>query len=226
MTKPPIAAAPQALTNLAPPARQAVTLDPYRAFLFRQLKRIQARGGSPADIGDYLKHVEDHPGVRFAVEEPPEDPNAPGMVRGLSQQVLQGVTFGFGDEALGTLYGLLSGEGGQAGRDLYRAELASFRQQHKGAAIGSNIAGAALTLPLLPLKAIAAGGAGAAALTGAGFGALAGAGEAEGGLSERAQAALLAAPFGAATGMGAQVVGGVLGRVMGNVGPKVSQFVT
>jgi len=216
---------PQALGQMQAPVRQAVQLDPYRAFLFRQLKRIQARGGSAADLGDYLKHVEDHPGVRFAIEEPVDDPTNPGMVRGLSQQLLQGVTFGFGDEALGTLYGLLSGEGGQAGRDLYRSELASFRGQHKGLAIGANIAGAVGTLPLLPLKAMAAGGAARTALVGAGFAGLAGAGEAEGNLSDRAKAALIAAPFGAATALGMQAAAGVLGPIVGKVGRAGQQLV-
>jgi hypothetical protein len=176
----------------------------YNDFLMRQSMRIAANGGSEADIGDYIKHAEKL-NIKNAIEPAPEpDPAAPSFLRGLSQQILQGVSFNFGDEALGTLSGIMAGVGGQEGRNLYRTELEAFRAAHPAVSIGANIAGAA-AMPVGAAPRVLAWGVKSktvAALIGGTFGALASAGEATGGLAERAPAA----------GAGA-VVGGALGAV-------------
>jgi hypothetical protein len=177
--------------------------NPYNDFLMRQSMRIVANGGSEADIGDYIKHAEKM-NIRNAIEPAPEQPDAPTFLRGLSQQILQGVSFNYGDEALGTLSGVMAGVGGQEGRNLYRQELEAFRSAHPAVAIGANIAGAAAMPVGAAPRVLAWGGKTAAALIGGTFGALAASGEATGSATERLPAA------------GA---GGVAGGVLGVAGP-------
>ena len=159
------------------------------------------RGATPQSVQHYLDL---ELGTRPVT--PPSDP-APdtietGFVRGMSMAMLQGVTFGFGDEALGALSGTLAGVGARAGIDQYRAEYDAWRSVNRKKALAAEVVGAIPTAFLT---------AGAAPLTvgrtlglGAAVGAVSGAGNAQGdfsieGLSERARSALLGAGLGAAT---------------------------
>lgn len=214
-------------TPVQPSSGPPQNYTPYQKHLWSMAQRIKARGGSPADFADYVRHAEDRPGLRVAVEPPTEDPvEIPGIGRGLVMNVVQGATFGFGDEALGSIWGLAnSGETAQSGRDLYRQQLAAFRQQHGNLANVAQFAGGFL----VPLGAAGVGfktavrglSKAATVLVGAGAGAVAGAGEATGGLSDRAKAALVGAGFGAAIGgVGAPLVAG-LARGAGSIASKV-----
>lgn len=220
----------QTVAAAPPPTgpQQVPELSPYQAFLFRQSMRITARGGSMGDVADYIQHAEQHH-IKSAVAPKYGDAEMPGMVRGLSQQVLQGATFGFGDEALGTLYGFLSGEGGQAGRDLYRAEIAMFTDAHKKSAILAQLVGAGALGPLGILgRGAGIGGKIAGAVVGGAAAATQGAGDQPGDLSARAKAALMAAPFGAAAGVAAPAVakyaGVAIASMFNKVGPAVQPF--
>lgn len=202
------------LVRVAASEERPVKATPYQEHLWRMANRIWARGGSDADVVTYLRHAAQNEKALRAAIEPTSSPDVavPGMIQGISQQLLQGVTFGFGDEALGTLYGLLSGEGGQEGRDLYRAQLSLFRQANPKTALAANVLGAAALPVGVAGRALASGGKLAAGAIGAGAAALAGAGEAEGGLSERAKQALQAAPFGFALGAAAPAVGSLAAK--------------
>ena len=210
-------------TAVAPPKRKV--LSAYQEFLYRQALRITARGGSLGDVADYLQHAEQRP-IR-AVVEAQQDPTVdrdPGVIRGLAQQVLQGVTLFYGDEALGSLYGFLQGNP-QMGRDLYRQELAAFQAQRPLVASAAQLAGAValpLAAPFRAAKALGAGQTLAAGTVGAGVGAVAGAGATEGDLSDRAKAALWSAPFGFALGAATVPVARVAGEVAQAVGRRVA----
>lgn len=135
------------------------------------------------------------------------EPDAPSTMRGLSMALVQGATFGFGDEAVGTMLGLMTAEGdiferASKGIKDYREEYAAWRDQNKGLALGAEIVGG-----------LATGGAGAAGkgalnlmARGAGFGALGGAGAVDTAelswdmVGDRFKGALTGAGLGAATG--------------------------
>jgi len=197
------------------PVQPSRARTPYEDFKYRMALRVLQRGGTLDDVQIYLDHLEERgEAAQRAFGAAPEalPEAAPGLVGGLSQQVLQGVTFGFGDEAVGSLYGLVvMGGDAQAGRDIYRASLAAFREQHPVASTAANIGGAALALPAGVAGALGRGGLTAGAAFGAGAGGLAAAGEAEGGLGER----LAAAPIGAAGGTLLGSIAGPLTRVVG-----------
>lgn len=220
------------MTTPVQPSGPPSHYTPYQQHLWRMAQRVKARGGSPADFADYVRHAEER-NIHVAVEPPTEDPvEVPGVGRGIAMNALQGVTFGFGDEALGSLWGIVNaGETAQSGRDLYRQQLAAFRQQHGTIANAAQFAGGFL----VPLGALGVAGRGAkgvvqaaskttAALVGAGAGAVAGAGEATGGLSDRAKAALVGAGFGAVIGgVGASLVTG-LARATGRGASRVASW--
>lgn len=218
MTTPLVPTQPASSTFATPtPVRPTPKLTPYQEFLYRQGLKITARGGSLADVADYLGHAEQR-NIRHVVEAqntPNVDVEAPGMVRGLSQQVLQGATFFFGDEALGSLYGMASGTGAQDGRDYYRAELSAYREKNPILSVAANVAG----MTLIPLTAVAAVLGGGGKVAAAGVGAVAGgasaAGEATGGLSERAKSALGGATLGAVLGAASVPVSRAIGKAVG-----------
>lgn len=226
----PIPADVTAVAPSIPPAKRVPSnYTPYGQYLWRQAQRIKMRGGTDADIGRYLRDVEGQ-NLQAVIEDVPEMPGPLGLPLGFVQHVMQGVTFGFGDEALGTLVGLLSDDlSAQEGRDLYRAQLASYQDRHRAMAFGGQLAGAAM----LPAGVLARGGKIASGLFGAGAAGLAGAGEAEGGLSERARQALAVAPMGFATGAvlppilrGAAKLPGKLSNAVMRVTPQARERLT
>lgn len=213
-TQPPKAAPP------SPP-------DAYESFLGRQAARIFARGGSEQDLVAYLDHVEGLPGVRRAiVGGGSEDAAAVAgklpqhgyidfaanmeelgsgtrVARGLSMRALQGLTSGFGDEAMGALLGLTTGKGSSGGIDEYRAELERFSKEHGISGAVAEFVGMGLQLAVAK-KVIGPGALSSPTAVGAAQGALYGAGDATGSPSDRAMSAII----GGATG-------GVLGAVIG-----------
>jgi hypothetical protein len=136
--------------------------------------------------------------------------------------IMHGATFGLSDELLGTAGGWLSGKGGQAGRDVARAQLARAREEQPvmstvNEIIGGGGTGALLGLASAPLLAGTAIGQRVAQLPmltrtiggGAVGGAVGGAAEAEGGLRERAGGAAWGTALGAALPVGFTAAGGV-----------------
>jgi hypothetical protein len=192
------------------PAR---SLSPfYRRYLKEQLAAIGPDDGAKRQ---FLSAEFRRP-MSAPVIDPIEisEPDVPDNMRGLSMAVVQGATFGFGDEAVGAMLGLMTAEGdfferASKGIKDYREEYAAWRDQNKGLALGAEIVGG-----------LATGGAGAAGkgalnlmARGAGFGALGGAGAVDNTelswdmVGDRFKGALTGAGLGAATG-GLLSVGG------------------
>jgi hypothetical protein len=138
----------------------------------------------------------------------------PDFILGAARSALHGASFGFDDEAVGSLYGLVTGVGAQVGRDTYRAQLQAFHDQNPGTDLGMQIAGgiasgggAVAGAKALAPKALAwlasmpgvIKAVGSAGLGGAAFGA----GDATGGVAERLPAAARGGATGAVFGAGA-----------------------
>lgn len=183
-------------------------LSPYQEFLYRQWGRIKARGGTDQDWANYVQHAERLP-LRNVLNTP-KDPDlgtpTPGVISGTLMSAFQGLSFGWGDEAIGGLAGLatLATGGGleraeqrrQQTTAGFREQRTAFRQARPKTAIAGEIAGAipsagaaaarlgVRVAPSVGRAALAAAGTGAAA------GALAGAGETDGPISDRTRGAL------------------------------------
>lgn len=152
-------AAPGVVTPTPPPlpTRPAPHISPYyRSYLNEQAASIRARlgdaGAGPAGdaaVQQFLQYDLNHP--LSAQPAVPLDalgnfePDAPSNLRGVSMAVLQGATFGWGDEAIGSIYGKMTGVGARAGIDYYRAEYDAWAKEHRAASIGAEIAGGVLT---------------------------------------------------------------------------------
>lgn len=156
---------------------------------------------------------------------------AGAVLPGGAAAALQGLTFGFGEEATAGLRSFFGGTPYEQNLAQERANLAQYREQFPGRAAAFEVAGALPTAIAAGLAAPATGGASAAAgaanvaraagmgariaqgartgaVTGAATGGLQGFGEGEGGLSERLSSAA-----------GGAALGGAAGGVIGGVAP-------
>jgi hypothetical protein len=234
----PVATAPTAVLPETPatPARPAAPKRTVSPFYFRYLNdqaaAITARGGSDADVNQFLDMEQRKPFSGTPTATPTlQDllgPDAsPTMLRGVSMAVLQGATFGFGDEAVGTLLGHLTGVGARAGIEEYRREYAEWSDQHSKTALAAEIAGGFVPAILSGGASVEAAltkrGIGATAATAAGYGAAYGAGNAEGAAVSDPDATLgdevTARLWGAVTGAAA---GGMLGAAAHGLGHFVA----
>ena len=86
---------------------------------------MELEGQSTANLAPSLRPLEPtkHPEIAEAEEI--------GMINGLGRRVIQGISFGFGDEALGSILGIISGQGARGGIEQYRAELETWNKNHK-----------------------------------------------------------------------------------------------
>ena len=220
----------------APPTQPiSITAGEYQ-YLRRQSMNILAGGGSEEDVARFLE-IEGHRMPARAPAAPPQqqDVETPSFVRGFSMRALQGITFGFGDEAMGAMLGVLTGDGARGGIETYRKEMDAWSAQHRKAGIVAEIGGALLTggavargatalfgkavastAPTLAQRAAAAAGQGAVA------GGFSGAGHAEGGFSERTKHALFGATLGA--GLAGTVVPAA--RLVGTVSRPIVRSLT
>lgn len=236
-TPPPVAAEstavarprPQAPAPTAPPPQaprpRVVSPERYEQ-LKTEIERIQLagqqRGLDDTLIAQSVKQMLD---MEFGVRPLPEVPDAipddayPGFLRGLSMAVIQGTTFGFGDEALGYLGGLIGGVDAREGIDKYRREYDAWRAKHGKTAFVAELAGG---LPWAFVPGAAPLTFGRMAAVAAGTAAISGAGNAEGGLSQRAIGALTGAVVGGAT------LGAVKGAatVVGAVAKPIARSLT
>lgn len=111
-------------------------------YLRTQANNIILNGGSEEDVAKFFE-LEGH--QMPARIQPPDDVEAPGLTRGLAMNALQGITFGFGDEAMGSLLGLLTGEGARGGIETYRKELEAFAKARPGVSLPTQIVAGLLT---------------------------------------------------------------------------------
>ena len=213
---------PQGL-GAAPPApspRPSPSPSPIspaeRDYLLTQGRKILGAGGSEQD---FVNFVQTHRGMPLGARvgavtgsmtetggNPSGDPEH-NFVSGMSLNAVQGITFGFGDEAIGGILGILTGAGAAESIEAYRSSLEEWNSKNRKKAFVAEMAGGFATgagaarLAGAGAKALGTGGRLAVA---AGEGAISGgfysAGNTEGGWSDRTAAAL----FGGA-------VGGVLG---------------
>ena len=175
-----------------------------REYLRQQSYNILTAGGSDADVVRFIEMEGPKPPITVR----PDTERDIGLLEGLSMSAIQGLTFGFGDEALGRI---LPGS-----VDDYRADLSRWAAEHgKLNLLGELVGGLATGAGSLAAK-----GAARVAPTiarsvgmGAAGGAAAGAGNTTGGISERAKAAIFGGAFGGA------FTGGLagMGRVMGSI---------
>ena len=128
----------------------------YRDYLSRQIANMAVSGSSEADLLAFLQHE----GIG-SVPKPvvPEEAMAQvrgepttmdmggtmGTIRGLSMRALQGITFGFGDEALGAIIGKFTGIGARQGIEDYRNEMRQWSSEHKKLGFAAEIGGALIT---------------------------------------------------------------------------------
>jgi len=205
-----------------------------RDYMQRQISVMATAGAEESDILEFLRTE----GVSVPDPVAPQQmqEKATGSVIGrtanyignLSQHALQGVTFGFGDEAVGALTGILTGEGARGGIEAYRREMDAWGKDHRVASIGSELLGGLVSGGAISRGVgMAVGSAatklaaptiaqrmGRAMLEGGAMGSAFGAGKAEGGISERAKSALIGGAFGTALGGTIAPVGRILGSVM------------
>lgn len=190
------------------------TVSPfYFNYLNDQAKAIRASGGGDADVEQFIKMEQQRPLEKLPVPSIADELEMPSHLRGVSMAVIQGATFGFGDEAVGAALGMLTGLGARRGIEEYRREYDAYAKQHGTISFVGELAGGLLSGGL-------AGGAraatvGSVARTGAAAGALAGIGYADGptaswNISERLKGAALGGVIGGATAG----VMGVLGKVV------------
>jgi len=125
----------------------------FQSYLRTQMLRMQANGASEEDLARWmtleLERGEQAPRIIAPQTAFNVDASStfqkPSMLRGLSMKALQGITFGFGDEAMGSILGVLTGEGARGGINTYRRELEAFTAEHPRLGIAAEIGGSVLT---------------------------------------------------------------------------------
>lgn len=219
-------ATPSATTTPTPKPSPTPTAPPVspaeRDYLVRQGNSIIAQGGTGQDIAAFVDIFRGQtPEVRRgrvggAVVETGGPTIEPSKVLGISTKAYQGLTFGFGDEFVGTLMGIMpGGRTPQEGRDLYR-EILAAGSGNKIVDVVAELAGGVATGATVARAAGLGAGVGSQVLGGAAGGAVAGAGAAEGNITDRAKAAAIG-------GVAGGIFGGALGAGMGFAGTVLRQ---
>jgi len=183
-------------------------------YLNLQANTIRVYGGSEEDIVDFTRnHVGLSPKKRRkalveGITETGGGSVDPSLVLGLPAKLYQGFSFGFGDEFVGTMMGLVSPAfGAQEGRDLYR-EILQAGTGNKVVDVLLELAGTVAT-GTVAIKALGIGaGVGAQALAGGGGGAVSGFANATGEITDRAKSTLIGGGLGLGVGLGVSAVVG------------------
>lgn len=125
------------------PATPAAVISPARRdYLRSQALRVLGNGGSEADVVEMLRIEADRPITPNVVVTGDAERRQMGLIEGLSTAAFQGLTFGFGDEVIGSLLGILSGEGARGGIDAYREDYRRWAEENKGLSVAAEIVGA------------------------------------------------------------------------------------
>lgn len=158
---------------------------------------------------DLEAHVQE---VRSKLDAQQKAIQSPAVAEGIARSAFQGATFNFGDEILAGAKSL----GNQTYEQALQEERAKLElaRQHPGAKTAEMLGSGAWAL----VPGLGQIGAGRALATGAALGGLSAAGESEGGVLDRAQAAVPGAAIGAATA-GAGVG---IGKALSAAGPKLA----
>jgi hypothetical protein len=202
----------------------------------RNARRLIAEGKSLDHVTAYLDSVgvkKKHPVVvqrdpAAPAPPPPMSRNKVGKkMDAFAMSAFQTLTFGFGDEAIGTLRGLITDQTVPQGIAEYQAQLAAAKAASPGMATAGSLVGAAV--PALATGGVGAGAgllgrAGASFGIGAATGAAQGMGDASGGLGARAQAGIMPGIVGGVLGGGSSLLGKAAGTVVKAVGSKSALF--
>lgn len=177
--------------------------------------------------------MSDRPWEKYAAKpwekyaaKPAEDSGVMSYIDNLARQAAQGAAFGFADEVSAGL-GALTGIGSAGGTyeqnlQVERQRDAAFEAANPWASLAARVVGGAVSpvsraLPIAKAGAGLVSNMGRMAAGGGAAGALAGFGEGEGGLGERAGAALAGGIGGAAIGAALPPIGEAVSRVGGRV---------
>jgi hypothetical protein len=230
-----MAPAPRTAPAPAQPVRGPSRVIPgsfYHRYLKSQMVSIRERGGTEDDLNQFLDAEQRTPMARLASMPLGEvDPvNVPGHFQGLSMAVVQGATFGWGDEAVGALLGALSDDATvQESIAAYRAEYDAYKGANSTLAGGAEIAGGIGGM-MLSGGAAAGGGIARALVAGAKAGAAMGAGNADPAedwtleaLGARTKGALLGGAAGAAVGGGLASLGKVAAPIASAIGRHATE---
>lgn len=212
------------------PPRPGPRLSPYyRRYLLDQADAIRAHGGDDEAVRQFVQLDLKAP-LSARVTTPVEavaGVDTPDNLRGVSMALLQGTTFGFGDEAIGALYGALSGIGARKGIEQYRAEYEAWAKEHHAISLAAEIAGG---IPV-GFGGVAKAGILAGMGRGALFGAIAGAGAADNTdltpdmLGDRFKSAIVGALGGAAFGGAIPLAGAFAKPIARPLGTKIAESV-
>jgi len=104
---------------------------------FLRMEGINTPEPSPQSIQDQVQNP--------VIVEIPSQVETPSQLRGLSMRALQGITWGFGDEAMGAVLGIMTGEGARGGIETYRREIEAFNEGNFGKGLTAEIFGGFLT---------------------------------------------------------------------------------
>ena len=203
-----------------------LTLEQKRALAIARARVKAKTSGLPANMKAAKAAAEGRLEVSPAAAEkqaafdaehigPLQDSLKTGRLDALGRGALQGLTFGFGDEAVAAIRPYLhEGETYDSALKDQRDALAQAREDRPGYAYGGEIAGA-MAVPTTVLG--QGGGLGAriagSAATGAGQGALYGFGAGEGGFDERARSALISGGIGGAVGAALPAIGAGIQKI-------------
>jgi hypothetical protein len=165
-----------------------------------------AEGGADKDLSNFAARALAEPGRAARVERRVQEL---GKGSGALDSAMQGVTFGFGDELRAGVRSLQKGTSYDEEIEAERAALERYRAEHPYISLGSEIGGALLTAPFMPVlggaKATGVlGRAANAAKSGTAYGALYGAGTGEG-IEGRATNTVTGGILGGLTGGGASI---------------------
>lgn len=202
----------------------------------RNAMRLIQQGKSPAEIAAYLDSVgvpKKHPVViqptaqASASAPPPAKAGVGQKLDAFALSAFQTLTFGFGDEAIGTLRGLVTDKTTSQAIEEYRTQLAAAKAAAPGMATAGSLTGAAV--PALATGGIGAGAGllgriGAGAAVGAGAGVAQAAGDATGGAGARLQAGIMPGIVGGGLGGAMPLLGSAVGGTLKAVASKMPIF--
>lgn len=119
----------------------------YRRYLKEQIRHIRANGGDDEAARQFVQIDMKAPvsaRVTPIIDEVWGD-DTPSQLRGVSMALVQGATYGFGDEAVGGMLGALTGVGARQGIEEYRREYASWAKENRALSIGAELVGGLTT---------------------------------------------------------------------------------
>src|SRR5574341_1259380 len=133
-------------TTLPPRLPRTASAEDYQNYLRRIADGMRNNGRSGEEIVQFLRHIEGQSeAVKRSLHFEPiaEEPPTPDQLQTFAMHALQGLSFGFGDEAIGTVLDLATGKKGNV--EEYRRQLAAGQAAAPGTALAGEVSGALST---------------------------------------------------------------------------------